>query len=260
MSQNLLVKYSLILTPQELKILHKDNIKNVDGIQTEQPKVLQKLMKSQLRPNERKKVVSKNTGKWLCMSDDFAHCTGFSFERWVEEVRLCPRTLKSRMSKFCKSPFANIVSQWADTPVLKRFSQPIVCYDCGKLSSSLQAHSVHLASAHGIKSKFRKFVDSSVCKVCLTQFWTRERCLNHVRYRSMICKNNLLLRGPSLSEAEAAACDEIDRADNRAFYARGLRACHVDLPPVRVLGPMLPIVPLGRTSSHHPLGLGHNYR
>ena len=70
MSQNLLVKYSLILTPQELKILHKDNIKNVDGIQTEQPKVLQKLMKSQLRPNERKKVVSKNTGKWLCMSDE----------------------------------------------------------------------------------------------------------------------------------------------------------------------------------------------
>ena len=32
---------------------------------------MERLIKARLNPNERKKVNSKKSGKWLCMSDDF---------------------------------------------------------------------------------------------------------------------------------------------------------------------------------------------
>ena len=31
--------------------------------------------------------------------------------------------------------------------------------------------------------------------VCMKQFWSRERLLNHIRYKSKRCRHNLSLRG-----------------------------------------------------------------
>ena len=65
-----LVKFAEILSAKDLFIMHKVNLCKMDEFEEENTKVLEKLMKSQLNPNERKKIVSKKTGKWLCMSDD----------------------------------------------------------------------------------------------------------------------------------------------------------------------------------------------
>ena len=126
------------------------------------------------------------------------------------------------------------------------------------LYMSLQAHSVHLASSHSFKSKLRKYVDGHTCRICLKNFWTRERCPNHVRYRSQVCYANALMRGPVLSQEEADELDSIDCLEHQKLYAVGRRRHKAVLPCVQMPGPLLPVIPIC-ASSHHPLGLGHNY-
>ena len=53
--------------------------------------------------------------EWLCQSEFFQGCRGFDVRQWFELVRSKPKAFLSNVRKFCKSPFANIVTQWADT-------------------------------------------------------------------------------------------------------------------------------------------------
>jgi len=95
---------------------------------------------------------------------------------------------------------------------------------------------------------------------CLREFHTRERVLNHVRYRSAVCRANLLLRGPLLSRAQADAVEQQERDRCRALSRAGMRRHHVGSPAVQLCGPLLPIVPLSvAQGGHHPLGIGHAY-
>ena len=197
---------------------------------------------------------------WLCQSEDYVSCKGFDVGQWYRHlVHNDIHKSFSKIRKFCKSPWANIVAQWANTPTLSTFAQPIVCPVCSSTSKSLQAHSVHLARKHNIKSSLRRYVDSPVCNVCMVDFVSRERCLNHVRYRSKVCKINALLRGPCISQVEATALDEQEAEANRKLYAGGKRRHHVSAPCFRVQGPLLPILNIHH-SAHSELGYGHNYK
>ena len=115
-------------------------------------------------------------------------------------------------------------------------------------------------SKHGIKSDMRRYVPFTYCLVCLREFEQRELCLNHVRYRSKVCRNNLLIRGPVLSREEAQALDDECKPRNRKLHAAGRRRHHVEMPSFYRSGPLLPILLApGQFSAHHPLGKGHRY-
>jgi hypothetical protein len=187
-------------------------------------------------------------------------CTPSCMGDWIAAASKCPSGFYNKVRKYCKSPFANICSQWAVSPVLQVFAQPVTCVLCERVSASKQAHSVHMFKKHGVKSDFRRYVPCTHCTVCLREFGQRETCLNHIRYRSIVCRSNLLLRGPMLSEVEACLLDDECRARNRALHAAGRRRHHVEAPSFYLPGPLLPIILApGQYSAHHPLGRGHNY-
>lgn len=48
----------------------EDCYQEVGEVKKESKKILEKIIATQLNPNERKKVTSKKLGKWLSMSDD----------------------------------------------------------------------------------------------------------------------------------------------------------------------------------------------
>ena len=196
--------------------------------------------------------------RWLTVDEHFECGRDWTLSQWVHHFSGSPCSMLKRIKKICNSPFANICSQWATSPVLQQFASPVVCYICGHISPSLQAHSVHNSSSHGIKSKFRRYVDGTHCRICLCQFWTRERCLNHVRYRSKICQANTLMRGPVLSQEESDALDRECCAENQLLHSAGKRRHFVDFPVIRLIGPLLLVLTL-RHSGHHPLGFGYNY-
>ena len=119
---------------------------------------------------------------------------------------------------------------------------------------------LHRFRKHGIKNVWRSYVNITHCLVCLKEFGSRERVINHVRFKSKVCQNQLYLRGPLLSEDEASNLDQADATLNVKLYSKGQRRHHVSSPVVRLPGPLLPILlEDGSESPHHPLGKGHNY-
>ena len=98
------------------------------------------------------------------------------------------------------------------------------------------------------------------CIICLMEFHTKERLLNHLRYRSYLCYINTMHRGTKISRETA---DRIDH-DCRLYY-RDLgksgkkRSLAVD-PSIRIQGPLvLPSIAPLEHSQHHVLGRGRHY-
>ena len=198
--------------------------------------------------------------QWLSYFEQFSECCGWNFQQWHSHLKAEPKSMAKLIKTVCKSPFANVCAQWAVSPVLQVFSQPIVCTICSKVSKSLQAHTVHSFRVHGIRSKLRRYVPHTHCLICLREFWTRERCLNHIRYRSQVCRLNSVLRGPILNDVETEALDQEWLTHNRQLHASGRRRHAVDRPSIILQGPLLPIVLMeGQASAHHSLGVGHRH-
>ena len=98
------------------------------------------------------------------------------------------------------------------------------------------------------------------CPVCLKQFWSRERVVNHIRYRSKVCLANLKLRGPCLTTLEADELDVVEHGAHAKLARSGLRSHHASIPAVQLAGPLQSVFAIpGTESLHHALGRGHNY-
>ena len=152
------------------------------------------------------------------------------------------------------------MTHWAATPAMESAGAMPMCKVCNKACKSFQACSVHEYLAHGIKCVERLYVDGTQCQICLKEFWSRERHLNHIRYRRPVCKENLLLRPPCHSNVEADRLDETDKELHRSLLAKGARRHTATRRCVQASGPLLPIVADPENISvHHPLGKGHRY-
>ena len=98
------------------------------------------------------------------------------------------------------------------------------------------------------------------CLVCLRLFWTRERVINHIRYRSEVCRHEYAVDPPPLSCAEADELDLAESAANRDLSHRGSRRHKAVKPCIQMFGPLLPLrVGPAVNSRHHPLGRGQQY-
>ena len=128
------------------------------------------------------------------------------------------------------------------------------------ISRSHTRHIRYICSASMALSLICVAMFHTYCLVCLREFGQRELCLNHVRYHSMVCRNNLLIRGPCLSKEEADALDNECKPRNRHLHATGRRRHYAETPSFYLEGPLLPILLAPeQISAHHPLGRGHRY-
>ena len=140
------------------------------------------------------------------------------------------------------------------------FGQAHTCNVCDKSFCTLQSVSLHEFKAHGVKNIWRRYLDTTVCSVCLKEFWCRERIINHIRRGSKVCQNQLQIRGPIVTEAQADEMDKSQAASNVHLYKQGQRRHKAYNPVVQLQGPLLPIILFeGQESHHHSLGRGHNY-
>ena len=136
------------------------------------------------------------------------------------------------------------------------------CDMCEKSIASFQQLSLHRFKVHGAKNCWRLYVgEDTHCRVCLKLLWNCERLINHIRYRSSICKYNVQLRGFRCSEEEAAVIDQRLSAEYVRLCGSGRRRHTAQEPVIRLQGPLLPVmIPEGsKTSPHRVLGVGHNH-
>ena len=123
------------------------------------------------------------------------------------------------------------------------------CDVCPLSFQSQQALALHKFKAHGVKNPIRQYVDGVHCPVRLKLFWSRERVINHLRYRSKVC----------LWVDESNLLDEQEHGANVQLSRRGQRSHCANIPAVQMLGPLLHVFALpGTESATHPLCRGHN--
>ena len=199
--------------------------------------------------------------QWLTIFREFRGCSGFSFGQWADVIRVDAKSFRKSCMTVCKSTFANVVTQWAVSPALQELGLLFECDACSAVFQSRQALSLHRFKLHGTKSITRRYIDGTQCPICLVEFWTRERAINHVRYRSVTCRLNLLMRPPELTQDQSEVMDAAECSANRILATKGLRRHAAQRPCVQLQGPLLPIlVDTERVSNHHPLGVGHCWK
>ncbi len=97
------------------------------------------------------------------------------------------------------------------------------------------------------------------CCVCMVNFHSRERLLNHLRYRSEVCKINLVLQRHPMSSDDADKIDEKLRPKHVKMHAKGDRRYYGHLPASRLDGPLpFAVRDPSKISKHHVLGMGRN--
>ena len=113
-----------------------------------------------------------------------------------------------------------------------------VCPECQRSCPNEHILKVHMFAEHGIKHPLRLYFDNTSCFVCMQQFWSRERLLNHLRYKSSRCRNAYLARGPCIAFEESCRSDAADLPAHRMSRQRGGRRHTVEVPAIRLSGPL----------------------
>ena len=134
------------------------------------------------------------------------------------------------------------------------------CSQCDKTFNTHQKLSLHLWKVHNVKNPIRLHINTVFCPVCMVMFHTRERVLNHLRYRSALCREQILEYPQVLDDVQADDLDLSLRESNILLQKAGRRRHSAVLNAFRLSGPLpLPTINIPMASTHHPLGLGRNW-
>ena len=107
----------------------------------------------------------------------------------------------------------------------------------------------------------RLLVTTTFCEICLVEFHSRQRLINHVAEKSEVCRNCYHLLGLSLTPEEANTLDSIEAAHSKENNLKGLPRNHAKSLCVRLQGPLHPVVApfLVSFGAHNPLGVGRRW-
>ena len=179
-------------------------------------------------------------------------------EQWQALVLEVGKGFYKCVAEACRHPLCNVVF---DNPAQIPSTRPYLCDTCPSTFASHQSLCVHQCKAHGIKNICRRYVGSEIhCVVCMKLFWNRERVVNHVRYRSKICRDWHFQFPPYYTQGQADEFDDAEAKPNRDLHHVGSRRHKASRPCIQLAGPLVPIVVTdGTFSKHHPLGRGHQY-
>ena len=138
-----------------------------------------------------------------CVSGVFESLSGSAGGLFVKRVR-----------RYAASRFANF-----DVPVSVQSLAPPIFLPCnctmfGEVFAFYQRVRVHMQRVHSdsFYDTVGFLVYSVHCPVCTLYFHNHVRLLNHLRYRSNVCRLNLTLLGPLVSELTARRLDDECRA------------------------------------------------
>ena len=177
--------------------------------------------------------------QWLCMSEKFMCCGGFSVGQWIGFIGANPWA-SNAIKKHCASPWANVSGHIGKAPKDNSVECALSCTLCLYKCDTQQQLSLHSFKSHGIKDPIRLYVRTNVCPVCLKGFSTRERILEHVRRGRTPCKRQLLLMGPIMSEDQADELEHSLKVFYRDLHHKGKRRHVADAPWEHALGPPTP--------------------
>jgi len=160
---------------------------------------------------------------WLASSEIYSPFINYTFPQWLGLVEIDPKQFIKNVRKHAISNYANTFYTTLQSSPKNTGPCTHLCHYCDIYFASVQQHSLHMFKSHGIKNPIRLHFSGIHCPICLKMFHTRERVLNHLRYRSSICRLNLLRRDPVLTATEANELDASEAGANRKLQSSGKR-------------------------------------
>ena len=152
----------------------------------------------------------------------------WSIQRWVQYVREHYKAFNTQIRTVLTSP--ETTRYLYGPPKKKPNTQSHeLSHPCGhgeRIFNSYQQMQVHMWSKHDYLHPAHLLVDDTHCSICLTQFHTRTRLLEHIMYKGTRCKCFLTLctAGPCISYEQAKLLNIQEAASNKALAHRGLRS------------------------------------
>ena len=197
---------------------------------------------------------------WFSCSNFFSGSPCLDVPSLFGAVALSPSAFVRSVCRFAATRFANFDVPTAIPSIAPPLFFNSYCTDCGKCFNTYQKLALHKKVKHGLRDPVNALVDDVFCPVCMLFFHDRIRLLNHLKYRSLVCRMNLLAQGPLISSERADELDVECRVLRRSRYAAGLRA-HTALAPVfRLQGAIpLPVSYVHVSSNTHILGSGRRH-
>lgn len=126
----------------------------------------------------------------------------------------------------------------------KEAEPSLVLVKCPQCGIELAANKLcgHLAKSHGVRNPLKPYVQGSICVLCLRDFQSRQKLVNHLCYHSNKCKQYYLTSVPKL-EPEVFLKEEKQTAEvQKRLRHMGMGPLWSELPITRVQGPLLPIM------------------
>eukprot|EP00973_Karenia_brevis_P068224 9492850-Karenia_brevis.AAC.1 len=161
---------------------------------------------------------------------------------WVALVNKGPKAFKALVKKALSS--ASCTRAALPKGVISIVHEFYSCDICSRAFMSYQSMSLHKCKMHGCVHEAHYLIGGTQCPVCLTEFHSRSRVLEHVMYKGhkFRCFHNLLLRGRVLSAAQVVVAQQQVALESKQFKRAGRRRAHAFLPACRAQGPKLPVL------------------
>ena len=99
--------------------------------------------------------------------------------KWVETIRLNPRSIYASLNDAVAEKRLNAPSAWARSKRLRDMHSVFRCEHRDCTAGSRQA-AIHAFKSHGRQRLARSFIDCPYCPVCLQMFYSREKVICHL--------------------------------------------------------------------------------
>ena len=177
----------------------------------------------------------------LCnIGTKFEYARGWDISRWA-------RYIEEHYESYNRQVRLVLSSEEATTYLYKDKNRTNIAHSsesclhpCDSIQSSRQQLQLHMFSKHNWLHPAHLLVCDTHCSICLTQFHTRSRLLEHLMYKGarFRCFLTLSSAGPSITYEHARILNQQEAISNKAFAHKGLRKSYAAKPAHRIPGPL----------------------
>ena len=175
------------------------------------------------------------------LGEEYHQYQGYHIAQWIEYIRHDSRRFLRDVHRI----FSSNGSTLAHIPISvsspkAAVGEPCICQDCGKIESTYQQLQLHRFRKHGWLHPAHMLINNTYCRICLTEFHTRTRLLEHIMYKGKRhrCLCRLQKCGEVITHGEALELNSIEAKNNLALYHSGHKRSYAAKPAHRVCGPL----------------------
>ena len=177
--------------------------------------------------------------------------------QWANYIRTYHKTFRVSVRDIMLTPFSllryvpqHIIEYHETTSVI--CPHPFSCTLCTYKAPTMQQLQLHMFKAHGRLHPSQYYVDAdcTICPICMMQFHTLVRLIEHLRYngKKRRCLDNVYIVKDVIKSDVVLEIVARDAECSRAWSRAGFRRTKAQAPAYRVTGPLRPSLTMAQNS------------